>query len=111
VINALPFPIEYRCAMVHVPTIKEGTDCQVRLTMVDQQLIVTIEHLKAYFSAADMVLDDNSRDRHVSFCTHPGKSFPTLQTTLSNTSKLGATGFVGNPMDHYCDPGMGPGNE
>ncbi len=58
-----------------------------------------------------MVSDDDSGDCHVSFGNQPGKRFSTLQTALSNASTLGVSGFVGNPMDHYCDPGMGPDDE
>jgi hypothetical protein len=35
--------------------------------------------------------------------------FPTK--ALSNASKLRASGLVGNPMDHYCDRGMGHDDE
>ena len=110
-IDAPPFPIEYLCATVHVPSIEDGADHLVHLTTANRTLIKTIDHLQAHFSSADMVSDDNFGDRHVSFSTLPGKCFPTLQTALSNASKLGASGFVGNPMDHYCDLGMGPNNE
>jgi hypothetical protein len=93
--------------MGHVPTIEDGADRPVHLTTANRTLIKTIEHLEAYFSSADMVSDEDSGDRHVSFSTLPGKRFPTLQTALSHSTKLGASGFMGNPMDHYCDPGMG----
>ncbi len=58
-----------------------------------------------------MVSDDHSRDCHVSFGMHPGKRFQTQQTSLSNGSNLGASGFVGSLLDHYCDPGMGSNDE
>ncbi len=110
-IHAPPFPIEYCRTTVHIPTIEDGVDCPVHLTLADKTLIETIEHLAAYFSSAEIVSDDDSGDFHVSFGNRPGKHFSTLQTALSNASMLGVSGFVGNPMDHYCDPGMGPNDE
>jgi hypothetical protein len=110
-IDAPPFPIEYHPATVHIPTIEDGADHLIHLTSGNQTLIATIKYLEAYFSSAEMVSDDDSGDRHVSFVMRPGKRFPTLQTDLSNTSNLGASGFMGNPMDHYCDPGMGLNDE
>jgi hypothetical protein len=97
--------------MVHVPTIEDGVDHPVHLTTANRTLIKMIKHLEAYFSSAGMVSDDDSRDCHVSCGMLLGKRFPTLHTVLSHATKLGASGFVGNPMDHYCDPGMGPNNE
>jgi hypothetical protein len=105
-----PFPIEYRRATVHVPTIEEGADRPVHLTEAKSAVIQTLEHLKAYFSAAELISNGALPDRHVSFGTCPGKRFPMLQTALSQASTLGTTGFVGNPMEHYCDPELGPDN-
>jgi hypothetical protein len=105
-----PYPIEYRRATVHVPTIEEGADRPVHLTEAESEIIQTLEHLKAYFSAAELISNGASPDRHVSFGTCPGKRFPTLQTALSQASMLGTTGFVGDPMEHYCDPELGPDN-
>jgi hypothetical protein len=147
-INAPPFPIEYRHAMVHVPVIEEGADHPVHLTTSHQTLIQMIEHVKVYFSCTNVVVkwpfatiltdarcggpfatilstcvprivtkghltvvsDEDSADRHMSFGTCPGKSFLTLQASLAKSSKIEVHGFVGNPMDHYCNPGMGPNN-
>ncbi len=103
-----PFPIEHRCAMVHVPIIKEGADCLVHLTAAHQSFIQTIEHLEAYFSCANVVLDEDSVDPHVSLGTCPGMNLPTLQTALAKSSTIGVHRFVGNPMDHYCNPTMSP---
>jgi hypothetical protein len=105
-----PFPIEYRRATVHVPTIKEGADRPVHLTEAKSKVIQTLENLEAYFSSAELNSADGSTDRHVSFGSVPGKRFPTLQTALSQASKLGVRGFVGDPMEHYCDPELGPDN-
>ena len=105
-----PFPIEYRRATVHVPTIKEGADRPVHLTEAKSKVIQTLENLEAYFSSAELNSADVSMDRHVSFGTVPGKQFPMLQTALSQASKLGVRGFVCDPMEHYCDPELGPDN-
>ncbi len=105
-----PFPIEYRRATVHVSTIEEGADRPVHLTEAKSAVIQTLEHLEAYFSAAELISNGALPDRHVSFGTCPGKQFPMLQTALSQASTLGTTGFVGDPMEHYCDPELGPDN-
>jgi hypothetical protein len=70
-----PFPIEYRCATVHVPTIKEGADRPVHLTEAELKVIQTLENLRAYFSSAELNSADGLTDHHVSFGTVPGKRF------------------------------------
>jgi hypothetical protein len=95
---------------VHVPTIEEGADRPVHLTEAESEIIQTLEHLKAYFSAAELISNGASLNRHVSFGTCPGKRFPMLQTALSQAPKLGTAGFVGDPMEHYCNPELGPDN-
>ncbi len=110
VIDHPPFPIKYCRATVHVPTIKEGADRPVHLTEAESEIIQTLEHLEAYFSAVELISNGASPDRHLSFGTCPGKRFPTLQTALSQASMLETTEFVGDPMEHYCDPELGPDN-
>jgi hypothetical protein len=111
-INHPPFPIEYRRATVHVPVIEEGIEHPVHLSGAELDVIRTVENLEAYFSNAVLISETSGGlDRHVSFGSAPGKQFPTLQSALHQASTLGLSGFVGNPMDHYCDPGLGPDNE
>ncbi len=95
---------------MHVPTIEEGANCPVHLTEAKLEVIQTLKNLEAYFSSAELISADGSTDCHVSLGTVPGKQFPMLQTALSQASKLGVTGFVGDPMEHYCDPELGPDN-
>ena len=57
-----PFPIEYRRATVHVPTIEEGADRPVHLTEAKSEIIQTLEHLEAYFSAAELISNRASPD-------------------------------------------------
>ncbi len=73
-IDAPPFPIEYHCATVHLPVIKEGADCPVHLTATEAALIQDIKCLEAYFSTINVVMDKDSVDRHVLFGTRPGKA-------------------------------------
>jgi len=70
-----PFPIKYRHATVHVPTIKEGADRPVHLTEAELKVIQTLENLRAYFSSAELNSADGLMDHHVSFGTVPGKRF------------------------------------
>ncbi len=68
-----PFPIEYRRATVHVPTIEEGADRPVHLTKAESKVIQTLEHLEVYFSSVELNSANGLMDRHVSFGTVPGK--------------------------------------
>jgi hypothetical protein len=107
-----PFPIEYRHATVHVPVIEEGIEHPVHLSEAELDVVRTVKDLEAYFSNAVLIGGTSGGfDRHVSFGSAPGKQFPSFPTAPYQASKLGQFGFVGDPMDHYCDPGLGPDNE
>ncbi len=102
-IDAPPFPIEYHCVMVHVPVIEEGAGPPIHLTATKATLIQDIEHLEVYFSTINVVMDEDSIDRHVSFGSRPGGCFPALLPVSPG-------GFVESPMEYYSVPGMGPIN-
>jgi hypothetical protein len=49
---------------MHVPVTKEGADCLAHMTAAHQSLIQTIKHLETYFSLTNVVLNEDSTDRH-----------------------------------------------
>ncbi len=79
-------------------------------------LIDEINSLERHFTSADLVQvgsDCVDGTRSVCFGAHPVVathiSQTTLQLALTHSTKIGKSGFVGDPMDHYNEPDMGIG--
>ena len=115
-LDAPPFPLEYRRAMVHVPIVDEGNEHPVQMVDAYSNLIAEINSLEWHFTSADLVQvesDGVDGTRNVRFGARPVGTTHILQTTLQLTlthpTKIGKSRFVGDPMDHYDDPDMGIG--
>ena len=116
-LDAPPFPLEYCRATVHVPIVDEGNEHPVHMAGAYDDLIAEINALERYFTSANLVRaeseDTVDGSRSVHFGARPVTSNhvsqTTLQSALAHSTKLGSSGFVGDPMDHYGDPDMGVG--
>ena len=110
-LDAPPFPLEYRRATVHVPIVDEGNNHPVHMADAYNNLIAEINSLERHFTSTDLVqVGSNGVDGTPRICfgarpvgtTHNTQT--TLQPALTCSTKIGKSGFVGDPMDHYEDP-------
>jgi hypothetical protein len=105
-LNAPPFPLEFRCATVHVPVMEGGDEQPVHLTNAAADVILEINALKRYFAEARVlnatvtIKDDGCSARSVRFGSSPPVTFKSALTIKKR-------GFVDNPMDHYRNMDMG----
>jgi hypothetical protein len=110
-LDASPLPLEYRCAMVHVPIVDETDAACIHLSTAHLDMIKEIKALERHFSATSHVADvpDNNANKRVSFGSH-AVGQPMLYTTgnlilaLCQDSLLGKHGLFDSPMDNYSDP-------
>ena len=94
----------------------EGNEHPVHMADAYNDLIVEINSLDQHFTSADLVnVESDGVDglRSVRFGARPVGaahfSQTTLQLALTDSTNIGKSGFVGDPMDHYNDPDMGIG--
>ena len=94
----------------------EGNKHPVHMADAYNDLIVEINSLDQHFTSADLVnVESDGVDglRSVRFGARPVGaahfSQTTLQLALTDSTNIGKSGFVGDPMDHYNDPDMGIG--
>jgi hypothetical protein len=110
VLDASPFPLEYRRAAVHVPIVDEaGT---VHLSTAHQDLIREIKALEQRFASSSFVADavhsDNAIKR-VSFgsrAVDQPLSCSTGETisAIRQDSTVSKHGLFDTPMEYYSDP-------
>ncbi len=105
-LDALPFPLEFRRATVHVP-VMEGSDKQpVHLTNAATVMILEINALERYFAEARVAnATAMIKDNGCSACSVHFGSSPLVTPKSALTIKK--HGFVDNPMDHYGIMDMG----
>jgi hypothetical protein len=115
-LDAPPFPLEYRCATVHVPaTIGEGNKHPVHMTGTYADLISEINALERYFTSAHVITATMAEGgvgvHQVRFRASPIKSDHILPSNLQSALAAEGSkhGFVDDPMDNYSDPNMGIG--
>ncbi len=115
-LDAPPFPLEYRCATVHVPAIiGEGKEQPVHMASAYCDLIAEINALERHFTSANVIQASEMEGElglcQVRFGTSPIKSNNTMPHPLSaaanHPTEAGHHGFVEHPMDCYSDPDMG----
>ncbi len=112
-LDAPPFLLKYRRATVHVPTVDEGNEHPVHMVDAHNDLIAEINSLEQHFTSANLVQvgsDGVDGTCSVRFGARPVGTTHILQTTLQSaltqSTEIGKSGFVGDPMDHYNDPDM-----
>ncbi len=111
VLDASPFPLEYRRAWVHVPIVDEAGAAPTHLSTAHQDLIKEIQALEQQFAASSFVADipDDSAIKHVSFGSR-AVGQPMLSTmgnpvsAICQDSLLGKHGLFDTPMEYYSDP-------
>ena len=115
-LDAPPFPLEYRRTTVHVPIVDEGNEHPVHMVEAYSNLIAEINALERQFTSANLIqAESNGVDgsRSVTFCARPAIAthvlMTTLQSAMANATRIGSSGYVGDPMDHYDDPDLGIG--
>ena len=115
-LDALPFPLEYRHATVHVPIVDEGNEHPVHMVDAYSNLIVEINSLERHFTSADLMqvksagVDGACSVRFGARLVGATQILQTtLQLALTHSTEIRKSGFVGDPMDHYDDPDMGIG--
>jgi hypothetical protein len=113
-LDAPPFPLEYRYAMVHVPTaIGEGDEHPVHMTGTYADLISKINALERYSTSAHVisatVAEGGIGVRQVRFGASPIKSDHVLPTNLQSAlaAESDKCGFIDDPMDNYSDSDIG----
>jgi hypothetical protein len=113
--GAPPFPLEYRCATVHVHVIEEGSEHPVHMTGAYATLLEEIDTLEKYFTSANVAHasdeENGGRPRQVTFGASPSWptniSTTTLQLALAHATNLGKHRFVPDPMETYSEPNIG----
>jgi hypothetical protein len=101
-----PFPLEFRCAMVHVPVMEGVGKILIYLTDAYVNVISETNALKHYFNnpcittATTTIMDNGYGVRSVHF----GSSLPVTPQPVLTLKKRG---FVADLMDHYGDIDMG----
>ncbi len=113
--DAPPFPLEYLCAMVHVPVTEEGSEHPVHMAGAYDALINEINALEQYFTSATVIHatgeENGSRSRHVTFGASPPRptniATTTLQSMLAHATNVGKRGYVPDPMETYMEPDIG----
>ncbi len=115
-LDAPPFPLEYRRTAVHVPIMDEGSKHPVHMVDAYNDFIAEINALGRHFMSANLInVESNGVDglHSIGFGARPVSVTHMLQTTLqsalTHSTKIGKSGFVGDPMDHYSNPDMGIG--
>jgi hypothetical protein len=115
-LDAPPFPLEYRCATIHVPIMDEGNEHPVHMAEAYSDLIAEINALERQFMSANLIQAESGGvdgSRSVTFGACP--AIPThvltttLQSAMANATRIGSSGYVGDSMDHYDDPDPGIG--
>jgi hypothetical protein len=110
-LNASPFPLEYRRAVVHVPIVDEAGTALTHLSTAHQDLIKEIKALEQQFAASSFVANvpnDNAIKR-VSFGSRAvGQP---MSSTMGNPvsaifqdSLLGKHGLFDTLMEYYSYP-------
>jgi hypothetical protein len=110
-LNASPFPLEYRCAAVHVPIMDEAGAAPTHLSTAHHDLIKEIKALEQQFAASSIVANGpvNNAIKHVSFGSH-AVGQPMLFTTgnpisaIRQDSLLGKHGLLDTSMEYNSDP-------
>ncbi len=100
-----PFPIEYRCATVHVPIVDES---KIRVSIADYQPVVKlIEDLECHFALAihPQPITTHASLKHVSFGSR------TIDAIIAAHSDChsGKHGLMDTDMVFYYDQHMGSG--
>jgi hypothetical protein len=115
-LDAPPFPLEYRCATVHVPIVDEVNEHPIHMAEAYSNLIAEINALERQFMSANLIQaksDGVDGSQSVTFGACPAIATHVLRTTLqsamANATRIGSSGYVGDPMDHYDDPDLGIG--
>jgi hypothetical protein len=109
-LNTCPFPLEYCCAMVHVPIVDEDNAACVHLSNANCNLIQEIKALEHHFSAVSFVVDvtkDNAKRMLFGSCAmSQPMSVATgdLHSALHQESVLGKHGLFHSPTEDYSDP-------
>jgi hypothetical protein len=105
-LDAPPFPLEFHCAMVHVPVMEGSGQHLVYLTNTYANMISEINALKHYFNntrvatATTAIMENGHGTCSVRFGSSPPA---TPQPALT----LKKPGFVADLMDHYGNIDMG----
>jgi hypothetical protein len=104
-LDAPHFPLEFRCATVHVPVMEGGDEQPVHLTNTAADVILEINPLECYFAedcianVTATIKDDGCSARSVCFGSSP-------PVTPESALIIKKRGFVDNPMDHYSNMDM-----
>jgi hypothetical protein len=105
-----PFPLEYRCAMVHVPVaIGEGNEQPVHMTNAHLNLINEIDALERYFTSVNLTKANKAASARGACIVCFGSSpIPQRNITFPIANcNAGPPGVVNNPMDNYSNPNKG----
>jgi hypothetical protein len=104
-LDMAPFPIEYRCARVHVPIVDES---KIRVSIVDYQPVVKlIEELERHFAAAvhPPPITTHASPKHVSF----GSCAVDTIVAAHSDRHSGKHGLMDTELVFYHDQHMGSG--
>ncbi len=109
-LDASPFPLEYRRAVVHVSIVDEAGAAPTHLSTAHQDLIKKIKGLEQQLAASSFVADvpDNNAIKRVSFgsCAVGQPMSSTTGNPISairQDSLLGKHGLFNTPMEYYSD--------
>jgi hypothetical protein len=106
-----PFPLEYLCAAVHVPILKENSAARVNTSNAHTTLIKEIEDLELFYS-------NTAVEQYGAGCMSFGSQVVSqplspLKLALRINTVLGKHGLTESSTDDYSDPSWGiqPDNE
>ncbi len=106
-LDASPFPLEYRCAAVHVPIVDEAGAAPTHLSTAHQDLIKEINALEQRFAASSFVADvpDDNNIKRVSFDSRAvGQPMSSTMgnpvSAIHQDSLLGKHGLFDTPMEY-----------
>ncbi len=104
-LDAPPFPIEHRCATVHVPIMDKS---KIRVSIADYQPVVKlIEDLECHFAEAinTLPITTHASPKHISFKSHAVKAIVAAHSDCHS----GKHGLMDTDMVFYHDQHMGSG--